>query len=255
MTTSLLSGRGALVVGGGGGGIGTAVCTTLATHGAAVAVADASSERAGATVTEVAGLGGKSVAIIADIEDRGSADQMLQDAWEQLDGIDIVVTVVGGTRAFGYAQGPVHELADAELEHTFDLNVGYVFRVVRAAIRACLEHGTEVSIVSVSSIAGGPPGAPKMSAYGAAKAALNSLGRSVAVEYGSRGVRMNLVAPGFVATTVTPRAGMEHQVPLGRPAQPQDIANAVLFFASPLSSYVTGQLLAVDGGATCRFPD
>ena len=256
MTTALLEGQRALVVGGGGGGIGTSVCTTLAAAGAVVAVADVSLPRAEETVSGVVQLGGRAVAVRADVEDAGSVDEMLHQAWDRVGAVDVVVTVVGGTRAFGLPQRPVHELVDADIERTFDLNVGYVFRVVRSALRLMLEHERGGSIVSVSSIAGGPPGAPQMSAYGAAKAALNSLARSVAIEYARHGVRMNLVAPGFVETVVTgPRAGIEHKVPLGRAAQPQDIANAVLFFASPLSAYVTGQLLAVDGGATCRFPD
>ena len=256
MTAPLLDGLRAVVVGGGGGGIGTAICTTLAENGAAVAVVDISPDHAEATSADVAQLGGRSLAIVADVEDRAAADAMLRRAWDRLGGFDIVVTVVGGTRAFGIVQRPVHELIDDDVERTFDLNVGYVVRVVRSAIRLSMEHQCGLSIVSVSSIAGGPPGAPQMSAYGAAKAALNSFARSVAVEYAKQGVRMNLIAPGFVETVVTgPRPGIEQKVPLGRAAQPQDIANAVLFFSSPLSSYVTGQLLAVDGGATCRFPD
>jgi 3-oxoacyl-[acyl-carrier protein] reductase len=253
----VLAGKHAVVIGGGGGGIGRAISLTLAEAGADLAVVDISEERAKEVADAAADLGVAAVPVIADVTVADDMDRVVRDSWAALDGLDVLVTVVGGARIFGLTQAPVHELKDADIALEFDVNVGYVFRAVRAYLAALLAHDRPGCIVSIGSIAGGITGFPERPAYGASKAAVLSLARSVAVDYGRYGIRMNVVSPGFTATQVTSTDTLDYHgvVPLrGEKGRPQDIANAVLFFASPLSSYVTGQVLAVDGGASACFP-
>jgi 3-oxoacyl-[acyl-carrier protein] reductase len=126
----------------------------------------------------------------------------------------------------------IHETTEEDWDLMFDLNLRYVARAVRAALRRFLEQGKGGTIVGVGSITG-VAGSPEQSAYGAAKAGLASLARSIAAEYSGDGIRMNVVACGPIATPV---------------------AEAVVFLASPLSSCITGQSLVVEGGATAIGP-
>jgi NAD(P)-dependent dehydrogenase (short-subunit alcohol dehydrogenase family) len=135
-----------------------------------------------------------------------------------------------------------------------------VFLLARAVIPVMIEQGDGGSIVNVTSISG-VFGAPNHAAYGAAKAGLIHLTRSLCVEYGPHGIRANAVSPGAIETPATRNAMAGSQfsyvssvTPLRRAGAPEDIARAVLFFASPLSSYVSGQMLLVDGGVSAIFP-
>jgi NAD(P)-dependent dehydrogenase (short-subunit alcohol dehydrogenase family) len=147
----------------------------------------------------------------------------------------------------------------AEWDRVVHLNLRYVFWLCRAVIPGMVERGGG-SIVSVTSISG-VFGAPNHSAYGAAKAGLIHLTKTLAVEYGRVGIRVNAVSPGAVATPATDavlsaerKETLATATPLQRPGRPDDIARAVLFFASPMSEYVTGQMLLVDGGIGSKFP-
>jgi 3-oxoacyl-[acyl-carrier protein] reductase len=130
-----------------------------------------------------------------------------------------------------------------------------VARAVGAALRVFLAQGRGGAIVSVGSIAG-QAGSPMQAAYGAAKAGLASLARSVAAAYSRDGVRMNLVVCGPIATPVARAAqtGASEWIPMGRAGDSREVADATVFLASPPSSYVTGQSLVVDGGATAVGP-
>jgi len=174
---------------------------------------------------------------------------------EELDGLDVLVTVVGGQLAF-VPVALAHEMADDDWDLMFDLNLRYVAEAVRAALRVFLAQGTGGTIVSIGSIAG-LAGSPGQAAYGAAKAGLANLARSVAVEYGRDGIRMNVVACGPIATPVAAaaQAGTTLDwIPLGRAGSAHEVADAAIFLASPLSSYISGQSLVVDGGATAAGP-
>jgi 3-oxoacyl-[acyl-carrier protein] reductase len=166
----------------------------------------------------------------------------------------VLVTVVGGQLAFVPAT-PLHETSDEDWELVFDVNLRYVARAVRAGVRVFLAQGRGGTIVSVGSITGSA-GSPMQAAYGAAKAGLASLARSVAAEYSRDGIRMNVVACGPIATPVAraAQAGAAEWIPLGRPGESHEVADAAVFLASPLSSYVTGQSLVVDGGASAVGP-
>jgi 3-oxoacyl-[acyl-carrier protein] reductase len=182
-------------------------------------------------------------------------DRLVAHAARELDGLDVLVTVVGGQLAY-IPRSPVHETSSADWDLMFDLNVRYVGRAVRAALRTFLAQGRGGTVVSVGSITGSA-GSPQQAAYGAAKAGVASLARSVAAEYSREGIRMNVVVCGPIATPVAREAlsGAEWDwIPMGRPGEPHEVADAVVFLASPRSSYITGQSLVIDGGATAVGP-
>jgi NAD(P)-dependent dehydrogenase (short-subunit alcohol dehydrogenase family) len=168
--------------------------------------------------------------------------------------IDVTVDVIGETR-----WGRTVELDDDTWDETFDLVLRHFFHLARVAGRHMVEHGGG-SIVAIASVSG-LRSAPLHSAYGAAKAGLMSLVRTLAIELARDGVRVNAVAPGAVMTprvqammSEERRAASAAQIPLGRHATPDEIANAVAFLASDHASYITGHTLVVDGGATAQFP-
>ena len=244
-----------LVIGGGGGGIGRAISGRLAAAGSAVAVADLDRGRAEEAAAEVEGAGVRSLALVGDVSVRGGAETLVHQAADALGGLDVLVTVVGGQLAFVPA-ALVHEAADDDWDLMFELNLRYVAEAVRAVLRVFLAQGSGGTIISVGSIAG-LAGSPGQSAYGAAKAGLVNLARSVAVEYGRHGIRMNVVACGPIATPVAAAAQSGASldwIPLGRAGSAEEVADAAVFLASPLSSYISGQCLVVDGGATAAGP-
>jgi 3-oxoacyl-[acyl-carrier protein] reductase len=249
-----LSGKNALVIGGGGGGIGRAITRGLAAAGAAVAVADVDRDRAEEAAAEVAGAGGRSLSLTGDVRSAEDVDGFVNGAARELGGLDVLVTVVGGQLAF-VPPVRLHDMADEDWELMFDVNLRYVARAVRAALRVFLEQGRGGTIVSVGSIAG-HAGAPMQAAYGAAKAGVASLARSVAAEYSREGIRMNVVSCGPIATSVAraAQAGATEWIPMGRPGESSEVAEAAVFLAAPQSSYITGQSLVIDGGATAIGP-
>jgi 3-oxoacyl-[acyl-carrier protein] reductase len=251
----LLSGKSALIVGGGGGGIGRAITRAFAAAGSALAVADIDRQRADEAAGEATGAGVEALALMGDVRSRSDIDRIVGEAARELGAIDILVTVVGGQLAFVPA-ARIHEITEEDWGLMFDVNLHYVARVVRATLRVFLEQGTGGTIVSVGSISG-VAGSPMQAAYGAAKAGLASLARSVAAEYSADGIRMNVVTCGLVATPVAEAAQALTQldwIPMGRAASSHEVADAALFLASPLSSYISGQSLVVDGGATAVGP-
>lgn len=252
---SSLAGKSALVIGGGGAGIGRAVTRALAAAGSAVAVADLDPGRADEAAKEVAATGATAIGLSGDVRSADDVDRFVDDAASQLGGLDILVTVVGGQLAF-VSPAAVHETSDDDWDLMFELNIRYVARAVRAALRTFLAQGRSGTIVSVGSITG-IVGSPQQAAYGAAKAGVASLARSVAAEYSRHGIRMNVVACGPIATPVARGAQATASldwVPAGRAGSADQVADAAVFLASPLSSYISGQTLVVDGGATAAGP-
>jgi 3-oxoacyl-[acyl-carrier protein] reductase len=251
---NVLEGKNALVIGGGGGGIGRAITRALAAAGSAVGVADVDHHRADEAAAEVAAAGGKAVSLTGDVTSRGDVDGLVRRAARELGGLDILVTVVGGQMAF-VPPAPLHETTDEDWD-LIDLNLRYVAQALRATLRVFLAQGTGGTIVSVGSITG-IAGSPMQAAYGAAKAGLASLARSVAAEYSRDGIRMNLVTCGAIATPVAQAAhanAAPEWIPIGRSGSSDEVADATVFLASPLSSYITGQSLVIDGGATAVGP-
>jgi 3-oxoacyl-[acyl-carrier protein] reductase len=251
----VLDGKRALVVGGGGGGIGRAITRGFAAAGAALAVVDIDRQRADEAAEEAAATGVQALALAGDVRSRDDVERIVGDAARELGALDILVTVVGGQLAF-VPPARMHEMTDEDWSLMFDVNLHYVARAVRSTLRVFLEQGKGGTIVSVGSITA-VAGSPMQAAYGAAKAGLASLARSVAAEYSADGIRMNVVSCGPVATPVaeaTQALAELDWIPMGRAASSQEVADAAVFLASPLSSYISGQTLVVDGGATAVGP-
>lgn len=254
---SLLEDKRALVIGG-GRGIGRAISLQLGSAGASVAVVDLEPERAQSVSDEIA-KAGIAFPVVADVRQTEDVERAVREARQALGGIDVLATVVGGHNAFAPWQ-PLHETTEEQWDLVTGINLRYVFTVTRSVVRVMLEQGEGGSVIYTGSVSG-MAGAPNHSAYGAAKAGVIHLARSLALEYGRYGIRFNVVSPGSVMTPAVAdallpeqQAAMAEKIPLGRSAVPEDIARAVLFFASPLAGYVSGQVLAVDGGVTGRFP-
>jgi 3-oxoacyl-[acyl-carrier protein] reductase len=257
----VMGGVRARVIGGGGGGIGAAITNAIAAAGADVAVVDVDHDRAKAAVDGIVGYGRKAVPIVADVRQAADIEKAVSQARDALGGIDVLVTVVGGLMAFNVPFDRLDTFTDDDWDFVFDLNIRYVYRALKATLKVMVAQGTGGAIVSIGSDAGtAGHGWPNMAAYGAAKAGLGHLVKSIACEYGPEGIRMNMVSPGATETAATSAlpaetvAAMNSAIPLRRRGKPDDIANAVVFFASPLSRQVTGQILGVDGGVSIESP-
>ncbi len=244
-----------LVIGGGGVGIGRAITAAYAEQGAAVAVADVDASRAEEAAGAVRATGRAGVALVGDVRRVEDVDALVTGAAEALGGLDVLVTVVGGQVAFVPAVR-VHEMTDDDWDLVTDVNLRYVFRAVRCALRVFLQQGTGGTIVSVGSVTGFMA-APEQAGYGAAKAGLLSLARTVAAEYAGDRIRMNVVTAGAVRTAVSAAFQSEDdvdEIPLGRYGTVADVADAAVYLGSTESAYVTGQRLVVDGGVSVRGP-
>ena len=223
--------------------------------GAPVAVADVDAARAAEAASEVRAEGHTAHALSGDVRSREQLEGMISDAADRFGGLDTLVTVVGGQVAFVPAVR-LHEMADEDWDTVYDLNLRYVARAVRRVLRLFLEQGTGGTIVSIGSVTGFMA-APKQAGYGAAKAGLYSLARTVAAEYAADGIRMNVVAGGAISTAVgnTARAGeWIPEIPAGRYGTSEEMAAAAVYLASDEARYITGQQIVLDGGLSVRGP-
>jgi 3-oxoacyl-[acyl-carrier protein] reductase len=194
------------------------------------------------------------VAMMADVRSAADAERVVAATRQELGGIDVLITVVGGMGLYA-PWDAVDETSDENWELIFDINVNYVFRYVRACLKDFLSQQEGGVIVSIGSISG-ITGTPKAVAYGAAKAALVNMAKSVAAEYGRRGIRMNVINCGHILSEAgdkTVREGVTTDVvPMGRSGTPAEVADLAVFLGSSLSSFTTGQAIAIDGGVTSR---
>jgi NAD(P)-dependent dehydrogenase (short-subunit alcohol dehydrogenase family) len=242
-----LDGRRFIVIGA-GQGIGRQATHALAANGARLVTVDVDPDLAADIAGEV-----DAVPWSGDATKREDVERLFADAARELGGIDGFVDIVGISRFVD-----IVDYTDDEWNWHFDMSLRHAFLAMQYGAKAMAEHGGSMTFVaSVSGITG----APRHAAYGAAKAGLMSLVRSGAVELGPLGIRVNAVAPGVVWTPrVSGYLGPEGEqrnsdnAPLGRVARPADIASALLFFASDLAGYVSGQVLSVDGGVGAKFP-
>lgn len=235
------------LVTGGGAGLGEAMCRLFAKRRWSVFVTDIDGDAAQSVADS---LGGAGISSVCDVSDTRSVDRALATAKQTLGQIDCLVNNAGIIRP-----SPSHQVSDGDWGMLLDVHLGGTFRMARAAL-PLLARSSSPAVVNVSSICAAR-GFPGRLSYGAAKAAIEAVTRTLAVEWAPIGMRVNAVAPGFVLTTASRRlyrsggadiASRERLIPLGRFGKPEEIAEAVLWLGSEASSYVTGQVLAVDGG-------
>jgi NAD(P)-dependent dehydrogenase (short-subunit alcohol dehydrogenase family) len=245
------------IVAGGAGLIGAATSRLLAAAGAAVAIVDKEIEAAERVAKDIGSSGGPACAVEADLRDEQACGDAIRRSAEALGGLDILANVAGGMTKHAQWR-PLVEWTTDSWQAIMQINLQYVFWACRAAI-PLLEARGGGTIVNVASIAGAF-GSPNQSAYGAAKAGLVNLTETLAVECGPSGIRVNAVSPGVTlmdpSAVMSPEryAEMSSTTPLRKLGCPEDIAGAILFFASPMASHVTGQMLLVDGGISVNFP-
>ena len=246
-----LTGKTALVTGA-SRGIGRAVALGYAAAGADLALASRDIAALEEVRAEVEALGRRGVVLATDVRDGKSIAAAVDGAVEQLGGIDILVNNAGGSSYMG----PFTTLRFSGWSKTMVLNVDSIVHACQAVGPHMLERGSGV-IVNVASVAA-VTATPELAPYGASKAAVVSLTRTLAVEWGGSGIRINALCPGWTRTALNASlwgdeqisAGMMERVPLGRWAEPAEMVGPALFLASDASSYMTGQALVVDGGQT-----
>jgi 3-oxoacyl-[acyl-carrier protein] reductase len=235
------------VVTGAGRGIGQAIALKLAGAGANVACVDLKAEFCDETVQKTQALGRKAWGFGANVADAASTETTAEQILAATGKVDILVNNAGITR-----DGLLMRMSEADWDAVLDTNLKGTFLFTKAFTRAFLKQRSG-RIVNIASVIGLIGNAGQCN-YGASKAGVIGFTKSVARELASRGVTANAIAPGFIETAMTAklsadvREGLMKQIPLGSLGQPDDVANAVLFFASPAARYITGQVLAVDGG-------
>lgn len=243
----MLEGKVAIVTGA-SRGIGKAIALKLASQGAKVVINyNGSEEKAKEVQTQIETEGGKAVIYRCDVSDYGACQTFIQDVIKTEGSMDILVNNAGITK-----DGLLMAMSEADFDDVIDTNLKGCFQMIRFASRRMMKqrYGRIINVSSVSGVAGNAGQAN----YSASKAGIIGLTKSAAKELASRGITCNAIAPGFVKTEMTDvlsdevKENAKKQIPLGRFAEPEDIANAAVFLASDKASYITGQVLLVDGG-------
>ncbi|MGG1480282.1 3-oxoacyl-[acyl-carrier-protein] reductase [Bacillus smithii] len=242
-----LEGKVALVTGA-SRGIGREIALEFAREGADVAVNYAGSEeKAREVAEEIKAMGRKALLVQCDVSDSQSVQDMIKSVVDYFGGLDILVNNAGITR-----DNLILRMKEEEWDAVINTNLKGVFLCTKAAARAMMKKRSG-RIINISSIVG-IIGNPGQANYVAAKSGVIGLTKTTAKEFASRGITVNAIAPGFISTDMTEdlpeevKEAMIKQVPLARIGEPKEIARVALFLASPDSSYMTGQILRVDGG-------
>src|SRR5262245_24998516 len=247
-----LAGKVAIVTGG-GRGIGKAITKRFAEAGANVVIASRKFENLQDTAKELASLPGKIIPIACHVGHKNQIEEMIRQTQARVGPVDILVN----NSATNIGQGPALEVTDEMLDKMMDVNVKAALRLVRLIVPEMIERKSGGSIINIASIAGLRP-QPGGLLYSFTKAGLIMMTRSWAQEFGPHHIRVNAIAPGLIQTDLseffwrdeTRRAQYETASPLHRIGQAEEVAGMALYLASDEASFVTGQVMAVDGGLT-----
>ena len=241
-----LEGRKALITGA-AQGIGKTVALLLASEGADIAVSDINMELAAETCREIEKLGRRSIAIEGNVADSNSAETMVKEAAEKLGGLDILVNNAGITK-----DSLILRMKEDDWDAVINVNLKGTFNCTKAAVKLMSKQRSG-KIVNIASIVGLMGNAGQAN-YAASKAGVIGLTKTTAREFAARGITVNAVAPGFIATAMTEaipekaKQELNAQIPMGRLGLPADVAEAVLFLSGASADYITGQVLSVNGG-------
>ncbi|MEK6582614.1 MAG: 3-oxoacyl-[acyl-carrier-protein] reductase [Nitrospirota bacterium] len=235
------------VVTGGARGIGKAIADALARKGVNLVIADISLEQAKDTAAELEKLGVKTMPVKLDVSKADEVIKIFEEISKEFGKINILINNAGITR-----DGLIMRMKEEDWDTVININLKSVFLCSKEAIKimAKQRYGRIINIASVVAFMGNPGQAN----YSASKAGIVGLTKTTAKEYASRGITANAVAPGFITTAMTDalpenvKDEMKRAIPLGRFGTPEDVANAVVFLASPEAGYITGQVIHVNGG-------
>ena len=238
------------IITGGGTGIGLATARAFCKEGAKVILFGRRKEKLEKAVEN---LGGSAIIVQGDMTNNNDLDKLINETLHNFKKIDILVNNAGL-----FNGSPLHEISDSQWDEIMDINIRSVFQLTRRVLPVMLSQKYG-SIIHISSILG-LIAVPQVAAYNVSKGALNQFSRSIAVEYGSSGIRSNSICPGLIATDMTADLMKDadlmkewsKEYPIGRFGKPEDVANACLYLASDESSFVTGITLPVDGGFTAH---
>ena len=241
---------------GGGGGIGAPLAEALARAGARVAVAGRTAEALQAALDGVTAAGSDGLAITADATDEDDAERMVRETVDRFGRVDILVNAVGG--GAGKVLHPAEEYPRDAWDWIMELNVRSTLVATQAAARQMISQGEGGAILNITSVRANLGINAGYSAYVAAKGAISSLTRQWATEWAKYGIRVNAIMPTFVDTPQVAmllgdpafKAGIVNRIPLGRVGETRDIVGPAIFLVSDAASFVTGQVLGIDGGLT-----
>ena len=238
------------IITGGGTGIGLATARAFYQEGAKIILFGRRKEKLEKAIEK---LGGSAIIVQGDMTNNNDLDQLINETLHNFQKIDILVNNAGL-----FNGSPLHQISDSQWDEIMDINIRSVFQLTRRVLPAMLSQKYG-NIIHISSILG-LIAVPQVAAYNVSKGALNQFSRSIAVEYGSSGIRSNSICPGLIATDMTADLMKDadlmkewsKEYPIGRFGKPEDVANACLYLASDESSFVTGITLPVDGGFTAH---
>lgn len=250
-----LTGRVAFLPGG-AGGIGRRLSLALARTGARVAIVGRHPDQARDVAAAIEAVGSEALLVAADVTRAADADRAAVETVARFGRLDIIINAVGG--GAGTALHPAEAYPEAEWDRILDMNLRSAFLATQAAARAMIAGDRGGRVLHISSVRGQLAIDQGFSAYVAAKGALNALTRQQATEWAKYRITVNAIAPTFVATPQVEdlladaafKERLLKRIPLGRVGQTDDLVGAVLFFCSDASSFVTGQILTIDGGLT-----
>jgi len=243
-------------IAGGGGAIGSAMAVAFAEAGAKVAVVDITQESVDSTAGRVAAVGGECLALAGDMTDRTAAEHIVEQIGERFGHLDIMVNAIGG--GAGKVLFEAQDYPDDAWDWIYDINVRCTLVPTQAAVKAMIAAGRGGKVLNISSVRAALGIRAGYSAYVAAKGAISSLTRQWATEWAKYGINVNAISPTFVDTPQVAmllddpafKKSLTDRIPIGRVGGTDDLVGAAIFLCSDASTFITGQILGIDGGLT-----